>query len=115
MAIVVETKLGPRQHRQFFGDSEKTFELTAPMVIELERTTGTGIGALCKRLFSGDFRQLEISETVRCGLIGGGTTPERAAELCETYVSADPIGGSYALSVTILERLWFGDKQGEAT
>ncbi len=108
MAITVQPPLGPRGHRSFFGDAERTFELTAPMVIELERVTNTGIGALFRRLINSDFKQGEIADTIRLALIGGGETPERAAELVQTYVMQRPLTESYALAVTILESLWFG-------
>mgnify|MGYP002028105435 FL=1 len=33
-------------HRAFFGDGERDFLLSDPMIAELEAKTGTGIGAL---------------------------------------------------------------------
>lgn len=33
-------------HRAFFGDGEYTFTLTDPMLTELEKLTGLGVGAL---------------------------------------------------------------------
>lgn len=94
--------------RQFFGDKEQAFQLTAPMIVELERTTGTGIGGLCKRLFNSDFRLLEISEVIRLGLIGGGTAPETAQALVSTYVNGTPLANSLPVAIAILEALMFG-------
>jgi len=42
-------------HRVFFGDRERDFKITPKLIAELERQTGVGVGALCKRLFAGDF------------------------------------------------------------
>lgn len=111
MAIIDETTLSATAHRQFFGDGERTFELTVPLIKELEALTGAGIGGLCKRLFAGEFKQAEVSEIIRLGLIGGGEKPERAAELVATYVAGRPLSESYALSVGIFEGLWFGQRE----
>ena len=94
--------------RQFFGDGQYAFKLTTPMILELERTTGTGIGGLCKRLFNSDFKLLEITEVIRLGLIGAGEKPETAKALVNAYLSNQPLGTAYPLAVTILEALMFG-------
>lgn len=51
---------------------EQAFSLPPELILELERKTGAGIGSFCRRLFAGDFRHAEITETIRLGLIGGG-------------------------------------------
>jgi hypothetical protein len=104
------------QHKAFFGDAERTFKLTPTLISELERTTSAGIGGLCRRLFIGEFKLLEITETIRLGLIGGGETPQAAAALVATYVADRPLAETYPLAVAILEVLWFGasdPKKGE--
>ena len=95
-------------HRQFFGDAERELQLPAELIIELERTTGAGIGALCNRLFNRDFRFQDIAETIRLALIGGGESPANAAALIAAYVHPRPILESYALAVAILETAMFG-------
>jgi hypothetical protein len=97
-------------HRAFFGDAERAFRLTPDGIVELERKTGAGIGALCRRLFAGDFHLADVSETIRLGLIGGGESPERAAQLIASYVTARPFGETYPLAVAVLEAAWFGKK-----
>jgi hypothetical protein len=47
-------------HRAFFGDAEHSFRLTPELIVELEAKTGTGIGALCRRLFAGPRRQYVV-------------------------------------------------------
>jgi hypothetical protein len=95
-------------HRVFFGDRERDFKITPKLIAELERQTGVGVGALCKRLFAGDFSHADIVETIRLGLIGGGADPFDASTLVKVYASDAPLSTSYPLAVSILEALWFG-------
>ena len=95
-------------HHAFFGDAEHAFRLTGPLIIELEGATGTGIGALCGRVFNRQFAQADISETIRLALIGGGTTPKRAAEMIAAYVVGQPLVEPYTLAAAILESTMFG-------
>jgi hypothetical protein len=95
-------------HRAFFGDRERDFKITPKLISELERQTGVGVGALCKRLFAGDFSHADIIETIRLGLIGGGADPFEASTLVKVYANDAPLSTSYPLAVGILEALWFG-------
>lgn len=95
-------------HREFFGDRERDFRITPKLIAELERLTGVGIGALCKRLFAGDFSHADICETIRLALIGGGAEPQEAANLVAVYASDAPLGRVYPLAVAILQATWFG-------
>lgn len=92
----------------FFGDAEYAFRLTPALITELEAKTGSGIGAICQRVFARQFTQAEIVETIRLSLIGGGTVPKRAAELIAAYVTDRPLAEIYPLAAKILERLWAG-------
>lgn len=95
-------------HRAFFGDAERDFRITPELIPELEEKVGVGIGALCRRLFKGDFAFADLTETIRLGLIGGGESPTRAASLIATYVKAHPLNETFPLAIAILEALWFG-------
>lgn len=95
-------------HRAFFGDGERAFTLTDPMIAELERLTGTGIGSLFLRLTRSDFRLNDLTEVIRLGLIGGGTSPEDAARLVETYGRHRPIAEVLPLALDILDARWNG-------
>jgi hypothetical protein len=95
-------------YRVFFGDAEREFILTPPLILELERKTGVGVGGLSKRLFAGDFRYSEIMEVIRLGLIGGGEQPKRAAELVDAYAASRPLAETFPLAVSILETAFFG-------
>jgi hypothetical protein len=102
-------------HRQFFGDADRDFRLTPELILELERKTGAGIGGLCRRLFVGDFHHIEILETIRLALIGGGANPEEAAALTTAYAASRPLAETFPLAVAILETAWFGRAQEAAT
>lgn len=95
-------------HRQFFGDGQKTFRLTPEGIMELERVTGRGIGGLARSIFASDFRLLEVTETVRLALIGGGTDPQEAAALISKYLTPRPVMEGYALAVAILQAAMLG-------
>lgn len=101
------------KHVAFFGDGEKTFALTPVEIIELERVTGAGIGALCQKVFAGYFAHKDLIETIRLGLIGGGTSPKDAAALVAAYAVARPLAETQPLAVSILEVLWTGKVQGD--
>jgi hypothetical protein len=104
---------------KFFGDRERNFRLTPKLIPELERVTNSGIGALVQRIMNRSFSYSDVIETVRLGLIGGGTEPQEAAALIHAYVEGAPFDSSYLLAVEILSALWFGvstkDQFGDAT
>lgn len=95
-------------HRAFFGTEERNFTLTDPMIAELERLTETGIGALFSRVVRSDFRLPDLVETIRLGLIGGGTNPQEAAQLVDTYAKHRPLGEILPLALDILDARWSG-------
>lgn len=95
-------------HQTFLGDAEYTFRITPPLLLELEKQCGAGIGTICQRVFHRQFAQSDITETIRLALIGGGTAPKRAAELIAAYVADRPLAETYPLAAKILEKLWFG-------
>ena len=101
-------------HRAFFGDAEYDFRLTVPMILELERGTGVGVGALCNRIFNRDFAHSDLTETIKLALIGGGTAPERAASLVAAYAIGRPLSEIYPLAAAIADALWFGEQKEAA-
>ncbi|MCK1691656.1 gene transfer agent family protein [Bradyrhizobium sp. 145] len=96
----------------FFGDGDHTFQLTKPMIHELEKQCGP-VGALSNRLFARNFAQADINETIRLALIGGGIAPKRAHELIVAYVDGRPLIETYELAAKILERALFGNPHGD--
>ena len=107
------SKLTPPTLKTFFGDAERTFALTPVLIEELERTTGAGIGAIAKRLFSGQFNYADMLQTIRLALIGGGERPQVAASLTEVYAAHRPINEVLPLAVAILETAFFGKTADE--
>ena len=96
-------------HKAFFGDRERGFSLTPHLIPELERLTGKGIGAIVEGIRRASFG--ELVNTVRLGLIGGGTGPEEAQSLVQTYVNAHPLGEVHLLALNILTDLWAGPEE----
>jgi len=95
-------------HRAFFGDGEHVFTLTDPMVQELERLTGSGIGSLFVRLVGNQFHLGDVLSIIRLGLIGGGMDPQRAQELVSAYGANAPFDTIFPLALDILTARWAG-------
>lgn len=91
----------------FLGDRDRTFDL-APHVLELERVTDSGVGALIKRVVAADFKAADLPAIARLALIGGGATPHEAATIVAVYVEGRPLAEGHALATTILMALWAG-------
>lgn len=99
--------------RLFVGDADHDLALTPPMIVELERLTGRGIGGIFRRLAASEFAFAEVVETIRLALVGGGMSPERAAEIVETYVKPRPLAEIFPTALSIMEAAWFGSKVSE--
>lgn len=95
-------------HRAFFGDGEYAFTLTDPMLAELERLTGLGVGALYLQLVNMVYPATILNEIIRLGLIGAGTSPEDAKRLCDTYAANRPLTETFPLAFEIMEARWSG-------
>lgn len=103
------------QHTAFFGDGDQTFAFTRELIHELERKTGHGVFALFTRIQTRQASMTDLLETIRLGLIGGGTTPADAAALVNTYAVARPLSESLAVAIGILSTLFFGpDEEASA-
>lgn len=96
------------KHTAFFGDGKKTFALTTPMIQELERKTGHGIGAIFRRIQHHQFSLQDISEVIRLGLIGGGTKPVIADALVKTYVDGQPLVESMEVALDVIAARFLG-------
>lgn len=93
---------------RFFGAADRAFALTDDMILELERVTGTGIGALYRRAVAMQFNIADLSEILRLGLIGGGTHPEEAARLVNTWAKNRPLSETYPVALDVLDARWNG-------
>ncbi len=101
------------QHTAFFGDGSKTFALTTEMILELERTTGTGIMALHSRFRLMAAQFFDMTEVIRTGLIGGGMKAEEAHKFVSIYGRSMQVQDLYHLAFDILDARYLG-KPGEA-
>lgn len=95
-------------HSAFFGDGDKIFALPTDQIHELEKTTGMPIGLLCQRLPEGVFRLIELTETIRLSLIGGGMSPKDAARYSDSYAAKRPLSESFPIAVAVLQIVWLG-------
>ena len=103
----------PISHRAFFGDAEYTFCLTDPMLAELEKITGLGVGALYFQMLNLAYPAEYLREIIRLGLIGGGMNPEQAKRLCEAYGMNRPLAEVLGLAFDILAVRWNGNASGD--
>lgn len=123
-----------------FADGVYTFALPLERIDELQRKTGAGIGKLFARVIKGanrisddivlapasaEFYALDLIETVRQGLIGGGrgmvdgaevkVSPAIAQRLVANYLLNQPLSAAWELAVSILGAVIVGyDPPGEA-
>ncbi|MEZ2406923.1 gene transfer agent family protein [Bosea sp. RCC_152_1] len=105
--------LNPTAFKGYFGDAEHVFELTPPLVVELEHKMGVGIGVIASRVSAMLFHQADLIETIRLGLIGGRMAPSEAQRMVDTYAHGRPISEIYPLATGTLQKLMFGDRQPE--
>jgi hypothetical protein len=100
-------------YRAFFGDTERAFCLTDPMLAELESLTGLGVGAMYFQLVNMAYPAETLREIIRLGLIGAGTAPETAKRLCDTYATNRPLIETFPLAFEIMEARWTGTGKDE--
>jgi len=113
-----------------FGDGTYRFRLTLPLINELQRKTGSGIGALFARVIAGRYRSgldgsdfgspeeaqysvADVIEPIRYGLLGGGmgwvdgekieVDAAVAQSLMEAHVfPARPLAEAWGLAAAVL-------------
>ena len=100
--------------RAFLGDGEHDLALTDPMILELERLTGLGIGTIYGLLVDMRFGFPHVAETIRLALIGGGATPADAQALCLAYVANRPLAETYPVALDALMARWEGVPEAPA-
>lgn len=98
----------------FVGDGKHPLALTSPMVREVERKLGSGIGAILARFRSQTLGFDDMREIIRCALIGGGMAPREADHLAATYIDDKPLVDSYGIAFAVLGVRWFGGDEEPA-
>jgi len=86
-----------------WADGEHTFNIAKfEQVFELEEKCGAGVGEIFDRVRSGRWRWVDVRETVRLALIGGGMQPVPALTLVKRYVDNRPWQESRQVAMAIL-------------
>lgn len=91
-----------------FADGHYTFRLLVGQLRELDEKCLCGPEEMYHRLDAGAWRYSYIAETIRLGLIGGGSTPEKARKLVEDYVAKRPLLENVRPAMEILAALLVG-------
>jgi hypothetical protein len=105
-----------------FGDGQYLFALPLPQIAELQRKTDAGIGGLYARVVRGcipdpksetgewvlnpstaEFYALDLIETVRHALIGGGKGTVNGEEIKVTPIIANRLVDTYVLGAPLIE------------
>lgn len=89
-----------------FGDGEYLFRLTVKQIIELEEKCGAAFAVIHARLWNGVYTANDVIETIRLGLIGGGTDPVQALKLTERY--GMPFKYSYPVARAVIGAAMWG-------
>lgn len=99
-----------------FGDGEYDFRLSLGDIEELEGKTDKSIFLIAAAMQAKIARSTEIRETLRIGLIGGGTKPVDASALVKRYVDERSLHESQDTAyAVVLAALWrvHGDKMND--
>lgn len=92
-----------------WGDGDHHFNIARiKHVAELERKCGCGIAEVFERLRSGKWYHHDVRETIRIGLIGGGSDPIQALALVEMYVDGQPWEMSVRVAFAIIAAAMVG-------
>jgi hypothetical protein len=103
-----------------WADGTYLFALKLKQIEELQRLCGAGLGEIAQRLLVEErWKVGDIVETIRLGLIGGGTTPLRARELVDIYIDGRPLAdprdpnNSKVTAQAVIGAVYFGVAEAE--
>lgn len=86
-----------------WGDGDHAFNIAKlGQVFELEDKCGCGVQEVFNRLREGRWKFVDVRETIRLGLIGGGLEPVKALTLTKRYVDERPWAESVLTAQMIL-------------
>lgn len=102
-----------------FGDGVYEFRLDIAGLEELQEKVDAGPEQIYADIASGQWRVAHIRETIRIGLVRGGTDPMRALALVSRYVDVGYLADLKALALSIIAAALVGapdedTPQGEA-
>ncbi len=81
----------------------RKFELLIGGVAELERACDAGIGGIMLRIGTHQFKHVDVRETIRLALQGGGMNEPDATALVMNNLDGTPLAAHIGLAVQILE------------
>lgn len=93
-----------------FAGQDRIFRLRIGEIGELETLCDAGIGGVFSRLATMQFKFADVRETIRLGLIGGGTVASQAAFFVKRYVDDRPLNENVPLAIDILRATFEGAK-----
>ncbi|WP_298698181.1 gene transfer agent family protein [uncultured Brevundimonas sp.] len=85
-----------------FGDGRHEFRLGIAQLEEHDRLCDAGPEFVMHAILNGSWRTPYIRETIRLGLVGGGTDPMTALVLTDAYAGPGQLMGLKSLAVNIL-------------
>jgi len=96
-----------------WADGTYVFRLAWGQLVELQEQCDAGPYIILQRLMAGAWRVQDISQVIRLGLIGGGSTPEKALQLTRDYVEGRPPFETLAIAQGVLGVALQGAPDGE--
>ncbi len=91
--------------RLLFADGEYNFSLAMKHVAELQEKCKAGLFAIYQSFSNGLWNTESIFQTIRLGLIGGGTPATDAYKLCEQYVHGAYIDNLHIAQIVLMSAL----------
>jgi hypothetical protein len=91
-----------------WADDRYAFQLKLGQIRELEEKCNAGLLQILHRLEGHVWRLDDVRETIRLGLIGGGTKPDDALKLIRRYVDRQPLFESVVPAKAILSAVLVG-------
>lgn len=91
-----------------FGDGSYPFKLGFQEAANLEAEMDKGIFQMLNEIKNGAWRQNDLREIIRWGLVGGGMNPAEAVRNVRTYVDQRPADENCALAMVIVGAALFG-------
>jgi len=98
-------------HHAVFAGKRRRFCLRLGEIAELEQLCGAGVGLITKRLARGEFKNADVRESIRLGLVGGENddlSPGLVDAMVERYVDGRPVLENLHLAQSIIAALMDG-------
>jgi hypothetical protein len=100
--------------RRPFAGAERSFDLRIGEITALEARCGAGVYGVLQRLATHQAYAVDIRETVRLGLKGGGMTDKDSTELIQTEMDGSPLSEFLPLAADILNAVINGLPEPES-